>query len=174
MGIIKYLFIATLVSTCATFSVVAQSGGTRMVAMNTIELKPLVVSMADDKNLDSLLSLYYLQQQYDTTNMVTDFVNEGDSIYMQLPDSVYINRLQDIVSPIELSFNGVVKSYIKVYTERRKDKMEEILGLSDYYFPIFEEILDSYNMPVELRMLAVIESALNPNAVSRVGATGLW
>ena len=145
-----------------------------MVAMNTIELKPLVVSMADDKNLDSLLSLYYLQQQYDTTNMVTDFVNEGDSIYMQLPDSVYINRLQDIVSPIELSFNGVVKSYIKVYTERRKDKMEEILGLSDYYFPIFEEILDSYNMPVELRMLAVIESALNPNAVSRVGATGLW
>ncbi len=174
MGIVKYFFAVTIVSTCVVFGVDAQSVGSRMVAMATSDMKPLVAPIAEDKNLDSLLSLYYLQQQVDTTNMVTDFVNEGDSLHLELPDSIYIRRLQNIVSPIELSFNGVVKSYIKVYTERRKDKMEEILGLSDYYFPIFEEILDSYNMPVELRMLAVIESALNPNAVSRVGATGLW
>ncbi len=174
MGIVKYFFAVTLVSICLICSVDAQPVGTRVVAMATADMRPLAGPIVGDKNLDSLLTLYYLQQQVDTTNMVTDFVIEGDSLRLELADSIYIKRLQNIVSPIELSFNGVVKSYIKVYTERRKDKMEEILGLSDYYFPIFEEILDSYNMPVELRMLAVIESALNPNAVSRVGATGLW
>ena len=172
MGIFKILF--TVATASCVFSSVAQPVGAKMVAMSAAKTKPVVVPFVEDANLDSLLSLYFLQQQTDTTNMVTDFVNEGDSLQLELPDSVYINRLKKIVSPIELSFNGVVKSYIKVYTQKKKDKMEEILGLSDYYFPIFEEILDSYNMPIELRMLAVIESALNPNAVSRVGATGLW
>ena len=172
MGIFKTLFVVAITFVCATLNASAQSVGLKMVAMSTTEFKP-TVPVVKDNNIDSLLSLYY-QQQYDTTNMVTDFVVEGDSLNLELPDSVYISRLQKIVSPIELSFNGVVKSYIKVYTQRRKEKMEEILGLSDYYFPMFEEILDSYNMPIELRMLSVIESALNPNAVSRVGATGLW
>lgn len=127
-----------------------------------------------DANLDSLLTAYYQQQQDDTSNMMTDYTEEGDSLQLDLPDSVYMRRLHNITSPLELSFNGVVKSYIKVYTQKRKDKMEEILGLTDYYFPLFEEILDSYNLPLELKVLPVIESALNPNAVSRVGATGLW
>lgn len=174
MGIFKNFFVVAVLMAGAALSVNSQTVGSRMVAMTTAEIKPLALNKVDEKNIDSLLTLYYLQQQYDTTNMVTDFVNEGDSLQMELPDSVYVSRLSKIVSPIELSFNGVVKSYIKVYTQKRKDKMEEILGLSDYYFPMFEEILDSYNMPVELRMLSVIESALNPNAVSRVGATGLW
>lgn len=174
MGVFKNFFVVAVLMACSALNANSQTVGSRMVAMNTAGVKSLVSNKEDDKNIDSLLTLYYMQQQYDTTNMVTDFVNEGDSLQMELSDSVYISRLRKIISPIELSYNGVVKSYIKVYTQKRKDKMEEILGLSDYYFPIFEEILDSYNMPVELRMLAVIESALNPNAVSRVGATGLW
>jgi len=128
----------------------------------------------ENSNLDSLLSLYYRQQQDDTSNLMTDYTEEGDSLLLDLPDSVYMHRLHDISSPLELAFNGVVKSYIKVYTQKRKDKMEEILGLSDYYFPLFEETLDAYNLPLELKVLPVIESALNPNAVSRMGATGLW
>jgi len=131
-------------------------------------------SVSDNTNLDSLLSIYYQQQQEDTTNLMTDYKDEGDSLNLDLPDSVYMHRLHNIISPLELSFNGVVKSYIKVYTQKRKDKMEEILGLSDYYFPLFEETLDAYNLPLELKVLPVIESALNPNAVSRMGATGLW
>jgi len=174
MRIFKTFYAVALAFACTSLGANAQSIGSKMMAMSTSELKPAAMSIGEDNNLDSLLTLYFLQQQSETTNMVTDFVVEGDSLHLELPDSVYINRLGNIISPIELSFNGVVKSYIKVYTQRRKDKMEEILGLSDYYFPLFEEILDSYNLPIELRMLAVIESALNPNAVSRVGATGLW
>jgi membrane-bound lytic murein transglycosylase D len=92
----------------------------------------------------------------------------------EYPDSFYINRLQKIPSIIELNYNDIVKRFIQVYTVKRRDKMEEILALKDYYFPMFEEILDSYGLPTELKYLAVVESALNPRAQSRVGATGIW
>ncbi|SDC40751.1 lytic transglycosylase domain-containing protein [Williamwhitmania taraxaci] len=173
MGISKTFIVIAITFIFGVINSSAQSIGSRLVALSTEKHKP-TIPVDKDNNIDSLLTLYYQQQLYDTTNIVTDYVVEGDSLNLELPDSVYIHRLQNIISPIELSFNGVVKSYIKVYTQRQKVKMEEILGLSDYYFPMFEEILDSYNMPLELRMLAVIESALNPNAVSRMGATGLW
>ncbi len=91
-----------------------------------------------------------------------------------LPDSVYINRLQNIDQAIHLSYNQVVKNFIQLYTERKRGLSEVIIGLSDYYFPIFEETLDRYDMPLELKYLAIIESALNPKARSRVGANGLW
>ncbi|HNT42619.1 MAG TPA: transglycosylase SLT domain-containing protein, partial [Tenuifilaceae bacterium] len=68
----------------------------------------------------------------------------------------------------------IVRNYINVYTQKKKSQVEVMLGLTDYYFPIFEEILDKYQLPQELRFLPVIESALNPKAVSRAGATGLW
>lgn len=92
----------------------------------------------------------------------------------KIPDSIYIKRLQGIACPFQLPYNSIVRSYIELYTSRVKPKTETILGLSEYYFPIFEEILDSYELPLELKYLAVIESALNPSAVSRAGATGLW
>jgi len=89
-------------------------------------------------------------------------------------DSLYIVRLKRLHSVMDLPFNSIVRAHIKVYTELKRDKAEEILGLSEYYFPIFEHIFDQYGMPLEFKYLAVIESALNPRAVSRAGATGLW
>jgi len=77
-------------------------------------------------------------------------------------------------SPIQLDFNDIVKRYIDVYSVRHRDKTARILGLSEIYFPIFEEYLDKYGLPLELKYIAVIESALNPKAKSRSGATGLW
>ena len=85
-----------------------------------------------------------------------------------------IDRLQSIDSYIDLSFNKTVKSVINLYTERRKDQVSIMLGLANYYFPKFEEILDRYNMPLELKYMAIIESALNAQAYSRAGAVGLW
>jgi len=124
-------------------------------------------------NLDSLLNLWYVQQSIDSNNLVTGI--ESDSIGLaDYPDSFYIKRLQGINSLIELPYNHIVKNFINVYTQRKKDQVEVMLGLTDYYFPIFEEILDQYQLPQELRFLPVIESALNPRAVSRAGATGLW
>ncbi len=89
-------------------------------------------------------------------------------------DQEIIRRLQAIPTTIEMPYNSVVRSYIDMYTQRRRQLVENMLGLSHYYMPIFEEALDRYDMPLELKYLPVIESALNPVAVSRAGATGLW
>ncbi|MFW6350868.1 MAG: LysM peptidoglycan-binding domain-containing protein [Bacteroidota bacterium] len=91
-------------------------------------------------------------------------------------DSVYIQRFEQLnkYSTIDFVYNSYVKSYINLYASRRRDLTEKIMGLSQLYFPIFEEHLDRLNLPLELKYLAVIESALNPLARSRVGATGLW
>lgn len=90
------------------------------------------------------------------------------------PDSVYTNRLYRMPTEMELSFNSVVKSHIEMYANRRREQVSYMLALSDYYFPMFEQALDKYGLPLELKYLPVIESALNPVAVSRAGATGLW
>ncbi|TLX77819.1 LysM peptidoglycan-binding domain-containing protein [Labilibacter sediminis] len=92
----------------------------------------------------------------------------------KLPDSVYIQRLQSLESPLEFPFNSKVKAYIQLYTEKKRQQVEIMLGLSDYYFPIFEEALDAAELPMELKYLPIIESALNPRAFSRAGASGLW
>ncbi len=91
-----------------------------------------------------------------------------------LPDSVYIKRLMDSEQVIDLSYNKVVRNFIELYTEKRRSQVEMILGLSEYYFPIFEEVLDKYSLPLELKYMPIIESALNPLAMSRAGANGLW
>lgn len=89
-------------------------------------------------------------------------------------DTVYANKLYSIPSVMELSYNQVVKTYIEMYSTRRREQVSYMLALGEYYFPMFEEALDRHGLPLELKYLPVIESALNPIAVSRVGATGLW
>lgn len=89
-------------------------------------------------------------------------------------DSVYLARLDSIQSGIPLSFNGIVRNYIELYTVKKRYQVSVMLGLGEYYFPIFEEALDAECMPQELKYLPVIESALNPRAFSRAGACGLW
>lgn len=89
-------------------------------------------------------------------------------------DATIIERLSNMPVDIEMPFNSVVRSIINAYTQRRRSLVQNMLGMSIYYNPIFEEALESEGMPMELKYLPVIESALNPTAVSRVGATGLW
>ena len=92
------------------------------------------------------------------------------------PDSVYVQRIEELNrnTTMELVYNKHVKSFIDVYAVSKRDKTERILGLADVYFPLFEQTLDKYNMPLELKYLAVVESALNPTAGSWAGAKGLW
>ncbi len=97
-----------------------------------------------------------------------------DTVIPAFPDSVYRNRITALNSIIPLSYNGIVRNFIHVYTDKKRDKLEKILGLAPHYFPFIEEVLDAHNLPVELRYMPVIESALNPTAVSLAGATGLW
>ncbi|MDE6119454.1 MAG: transglycosylase SLT domain-containing protein, partial [Muribaculaceae bacterium] len=89
-------------------------------------------------------------------------------------DKVITERLTAMPTTIEMPFNQVVRSHIDLYMDRRRSLVETMLGMSLYYMPIFEEALEREGLPLELRYLPIIESALNPDAVSRVGATGLW
>lgn len=89
-------------------------------------------------------------------------------------DEVYRQRIAKIPSPIPLSYNQYVKGFIDLYANRKRGLTQRSMGLSNLYFPMFEEILDKEGLPLEFKYLSVVESALNPIAVSRVGATGLW
>lgn len=89
-------------------------------------------------------------------------------------DQDYIDCLQSLNTIIEMPYNKPVRAFIDMYVERKKSLVEAMLGMSIYYMPIFEQALEKHGMPLELKYLPVIESALNPNAVSRAGATGLW
>jgi len=123
-----------------------------------------------DSNLDSMLNLYYVQEALpDSFSLepVTDSIPD-------FPDSVYIARLAAIPTVINLSYNRIVKNYIDSYAKKRRKSVEVMLGLSEHYFPIFDEIFDYYDIPNEMKYMSIIESALNPRAYSRARALGLW
>ncbi len=123
---------------------------------------------------DSLLSIWYLHRQIGRSNEGQEY--DMDSVHFEsnVPDKVYIERLEAMNSFITLPFNETVRNYIILYSEKMPNKMGHILGLCRYYMPIFEEVFNKYDMPLELKYMAVIESALNPVAVSRAGAKGMW
>ena len=123
-------------------------------------------------NPDSLLSIWYRQKAIP----IDRFITETDSVeyFSNISDSVYIEKIKDMNSFIPIPYNHVVRNYIILYTEKMPEFSEQILGLSQYYLPIFEEILDQYNMPKELKVMAIIESGLNPVARSRANAKGIW
>ena len=127
---------------------------------------PIVASF--DSLLISNLSFSDALFSYDSTMVV--------STPPVFSDSVYEARIQhlDTKTPIDLVYNAYVKQYINVYTKQRRQQMSRMMGLAAYYFPVFEEILDQFNLPLELKYLALVESALNPKAKSWAGATGLW
>lgn len=99
-------------------------------------------------------------------------VGEKSSPYVN--DSVYMERLQRIPAVIEMPYNAEVRKYIDMYTTRLRQKVAFMLSANNFYMDIFEEALDLYNLPLELKYLPVIESGLNPMAASRQGAVGLW
>ena len=102
-------------------------------------------------------------------------INEKTEV-LHVDDSIIKKRLQllNAKTPLDLDYNPYVKSYINVYLYRRASQMERMMGLAEYYYPMFESILDKYDIPLELKHLAIVESALNPRAKSHMGATGLW
>lgn len=92
------------------------------------------------------------------------------------PDLVYEYKIAELnnLTPIELEYNERVRRYIDVYTIERREHLAKIIGLAELYFPIFEEMLDKYRLPLELKYLAIVESALDPRAISSSAAVGLW
>ncbi|WP_271855321.1 lytic transglycosylase domain-containing protein [Patiriisocius marinus] len=137
----------------------------------------LLEDMAAARKYDSL----WLQELYNAprfeeiygsvTNMTYEPVD-----YQELPTELLKQRLAEINSrtPFNVEYNPALESVIKNYLKNRRRTMGRLIGTSDYYFPMFEEALAKYNIPLEIKYLAIVESALRPTAESRVGATGLW
>lgn len=161
---ISFLFAFTQAKAQATVDVLVHENGKEH--QETIDIpKSLTYPM------DSLLSDWKVKNYlmaYNDDDCSTSDVNPTFS------DAVYIDRLSRIPSVMELSYNDVVKRFIELYTGRLRNQVSFMLSASNFYIPIFEEALDAYGLPIELKYLPIIESALNPSAVSRAGASGLW
>jgi len=129
------------------------------------------------KHLDSLVFLSMKKKQIEDVNN-TDLMNYNYEVgYVpHFPDSVYEQRLEalNVLSPFELTFNKEVKSRIDLYATKKRGLTARVMGRAELYFPMIEEQLDKYDIPLEIKYLAVVESALNPAAGSHKGAKGLW
>lgn len=113
---------------------------------------------------------------YNNLSQDIQTINFDEQVDYELPTEVLKARLQEMdeKSPFHIEYNPGLENIIKSFLKNRKRAFERLMAISEYYFPLFEEALDKQNVPLEIKYLAVVESALNPKAVSRVGATGLW
>ena len=121
-----------------------------------------------------LLEIDSLLNQYNSKTYLQDNDCHYSDVNPEFPVETYIERLQRIPSVMEMPYNDVVRKFIDRYAVRLRASVSYMLGAANFYMPIFEEALEMYNLPLELKYLPVIESALSPTATSRVGAAGLW
>ena len=123
--------------------------------------------------MDSLLSVWYIQKELHAGQSVLSKLRDDTTVYDN-NDSLIFKRLSKIVTAVPLAYNERVKRFIELYSVQRKRSSSVMLGLAQYYYPWMKEIFDKYDVPEELVYITIIESALNPLAVSPAGATGIW
>jgi membrane-bound lytic murein transglycosylase D len=123
---------------------------------------------------DSLLNIWYMHRQVSGNREGEGYDMDSVRFSSNVSDAVMKERLENMNSFITLPYNEKVRNFMILYSEKMPTKMGHILGLCQYYMPIFEETFNKYKLPDELKYVAIIESALNPTAVSRAGAKGMW
>ena len=167
----RITFITLLLITAFATSVSSQeSDSTYVVSLrDTISDNNMVIIESLEYENDTILSNWYLQK---FTNIDSTCIASGENV--EFSDSVYIERLSKLPTLIDMPYNSIIKEYITLYAAKRRKLVESLLGFGIYYFPIFEEALEREGLPLELKYMPVIESALRPNAVSKAGAAGLW
>lgn len=179
-----------IVLCCVTLCSYAQETDSLSLMMNTdsLGIDSLVVMDSIEVAEDTIVPLVPYYKQWNDSDLTdiewraldwslrwldtTDCVSVHDTT--TLPDSVYKARLQALPCVIELPYNERVRAFILRYVKRSPKQVARLMRMSEYYFPMFEEILGRYDLPYELKYLAIIESALNPMARSHAGAAGLW
>ncbi|NNK81894.1 MAG: LysM peptidoglycan-binding domain-containing protein [Flavobacteriaceae bacterium] len=141
------------------------------LSVKTLEDNPLAAEI-DEKWLEEL----YSSSLFDTIYKSVSELNYNEVYYPELPTDTLKKRLKelDAKTPFNIEYNPSLESVIKGYLKSRRKSFEKLMALSSYYFPMFEQELDNHNIPLEIKYLAIVESALKPRAKSRVGATGLW
>ena len=135
---------------------------------NTITDDDIVFPESFDTDVHKMMTNWYLQN-YTVLDAEVEDKNPGE-----VGEETYIKRLAAIPSVIEMPYNQIVRKHIERYVYRSRTLIEEMLGMSLYYMPIFEQALEKEGLPLELKYLPIVESAMDPNATSRVGAAGLW
>lgn len=160
--------LALLLLSAASLSGHAAPPGSILSLGDNLHEIPIVYPESFETDVKKMQENWYLRNYADIDSMA------DSRSTVTATDAEIIERLSQLPTVIEMPFNSVVRNYIDMYANRRRQLVENMLGMSLYYMSIFEAALDRYNMPLELKYLPVIESALNPVAVSRAGATGLW
>ena len=176
MNIIKKYITATAIMACGA----CLNANAQVVYVEDEEKDIIVTNEEGDEetidlpeamlqNLDSLLNLYNAKM----------YLRPDESCNMRdvnpfFEPEVYQDRLKRLPTVIEMPYNDIVQRFIERYATKLRRSVSLMLGASNFYMPLFEQALETYSLPLELKYLPVIESALNPTAVSRVGATGLW
>lgn len=164
---------AALLTVCGWFSsstVQAQESVNVLIHENGTERQESIeLPRSMTYPLDSLLNDWKVKNYIDLSK---DCSTSTDNPLFS--DSTYIDRLSRMPTLMEMPYNEIVRKFIDMYTGRLRNQVAFMLSACNFYMPIFEEALDAYDLPLELRYLPIIESALNPSAVSRAGAVGLW
>lgn len=166
------------------FLLIALSGAaqdTESLTTDTAAAEPSAVVIADDDPLvakmddqfQALLKDAYFCNTDTACLNIHGFAADDVPHY---PDSVYQARLRelDLTTPLELRYNDHVQAFMELYVIKRRELSSRVLGMAELYYPMIEELLDKFDIPLEMKHLAVVESALNPQAKSRAGAKGLW
>ena len=135
---------------------------------NSITDEDIVFPESFDTDVYKMMTNWYLQNY---TVLDADVENKSPG---EVGEETYIKRLAAIPSVIEMPYNQIVRKHIERYVYRSRTLIEQMLGMSLYYMPIFEQALEKEGLPLELKYLPIVESAMDPNATSRVGAAGLW
>jgi membrane-bound lytic murein transglycosylase D len=171
--------IITYIAICLSFVTFAE--GTKDNTGGIVTDKDTTTYDINNEPFITIIDSVIFNKLFDNTNVNLDI--DSLNVYNYSPE--YIPEFSDLVlecrmmeidkkTPIQLDYNNIVDRYIDVYTVRKRKQMGRMLGLAQLYYPIFEECLAKYDLPIELKHLAIVESALNPLAKSKSGATGLW
>jgi len=159
----------TLSATFATVAIASLSAAPSVLSLSQYDNdSTIVLPESFETDTQKMMENWYLQNY---TALDAEVERKPDA---EVSDEEITRRLAAIPTTIEMPFNSIVRAYIDAYTQKNRRLVENMLGMSLYYMPIFEQALERENIPMELKYLPVIESALNPDAVSRSGATGLW
>ena len=182
MIIKKLISLALLIASSAIFAqdtivatTVKKEPLTRKEVLDSLKstfVRDNIASCIDSLWMKELVSLdLYNELTFDIKN-----INVDEKVEYELPTDLLKERLKklDEKSPFNIEYNVGLENVIKSFLKNRKRAFERLMGVSQFYFPLFEESLAAQNIPLEIKYLSVVESALNPRAVSRVGATGLW
>ena len=165
----KKLFLILPILLFSVSQVNAQSVNVEVQKNGTTHEETICLPQSMTYDIDSLLNEWHSKNSLTPDNDCL-MKNENPTF----SDSVYIDRLSRIPAVMELTYNDIVRKFIELYSGKLRKQVSFMLGASNFYMPIFEEALDAYNIPQELKYLPIIESALNPKATSPVGAAGLW